>query len=250
MFVVWRARTLKQIVIAAAAVLLFMAAFYLQNGAIMTLAGQQPPSAIYKVDTDRRVVALTFDISWGDQMAPKVLDVLKSKGVTKATFFLSGPWALQKSDIAKRIREMGFEIGSHGYKHDNYTEHGNDWIRDQVTKADQAIEEVTGVKTRLIRTPNGDFDKRVLRTLHEMGYTVIQWNTDSLDWKNPGVQTIIQRVLTRAVPGDIILLHASDTCKQTDQALPAIIDGLRQKGFEFVTVSELLQDASPKSKLE
>ncbi|ADG04968.1 polysaccharide deacetylase family sporulation protein PdaB [Kyrpidia tusciae] len=250
MFVIWRARTLTQILIAAATVVLFMAVFYWQSGAIATLVGQQPPSAIYKVDTNRKIVALTFDISWGDQMAPKVLDVLKNKGVTKATFFLSGPWTLQKSAIAKRIRDMGYEIGSHGYKHDNFTEHSNDWIRSQVTKAEQAIYDVTGVKTRLIRTPNGDFDKRVLRTLHDMGYTVIQWHTDSLDWKNPGVGAIAQRVLTRAVPGDIILLHASDTCKQTDRALPAIIDGLRQKGFEFVTVSELLQDASPKSKLE
>jgi polysaccharide deacetylase family sporulation protein PdaB len=250
MFVVWRARTLKQITVATAAVVLFMATFYVQGGALFTLAGQQPPAAIYKVDTDRKVVALTFDISWGDQTAPKVLDVLEKKGVTKATFFLSGPWTTQKPEIAKRIKEMGFEIGSHGYKHDNFTEHSNDWILDQDSKAEEAIEEVTGVKPRLIRTPNGDFDKRVLRTLHDMGYTVIQWHTDSLDWKNPGVNAIIQRVLTRAVPGDIILLHASDTCTQTDLALPAIIDGLRQKGFEFVTVSELLQDASPKSTQE
>ncbi|MDI3328198.1 MAG: polysaccharide deacetylase family sporulation protein PdaB [Alicyclobacillaceae bacterium] len=250
MFVVWRARTLKQLAVAAAAVAMFMAVFYAQSGAVWTLAGQSGPSAIYKVDTDRKVVALTFDISWGDRTAPKVLDVLEKKGVHKATFFLSGPWTAQKPEIAKRIKDMGFEIGSHGHKHENFSEHSNDWIRDQVSKAEQAIEEVTGVKTRLIRTPNGDFDKRVLRTLHDMGYTVIQWHTDSLDWKNPGVETIVQRVLSRAVPGDIILLHASDTCKQTDQALPAIIDGLRQKGFEFVTVSELLQDAAPKSKTE
>src|SRR5579885_2334600 len=122
MFVVWRARTLKQAVIAAAVVVLFMAVFYSQSGTVMPLAGQQPPSAIYKVDTDRKVVALTFDISWGDQTAPKILDVLEQKGVKKATFFLSGPWTTQKPDIAKRIKDMGFEIGSHGYKHDNFSE--------------------------------------------------------------------------------------------------------------------------------
>jgi len=88
--------------------------------------------------------------------------------------------------------------------------------------------------------PNGAFDKRVLRIANELGYTVIQWDTDSLDWKNPGVDTIINRVVSRAHPGDIILMHASDSCKQTHEALPVIIDRLRAKGYEFVTVSELL----------
>lgn len=210
-----------------------------------TVTGE--PAAIYKIDTREKVLALTFDISWGERAPGPILDILKQKNVTKATFFLSGPWVLHHQEIAKRIKNMGYEIGSHGNMHQNFSEHTNTWIREQVAKAERSIQDSIGVKTTLIRTPNGDFDKRSLAALHRMGYTVIQWNTDSLDWMNPGVERIQQRVLTRVTPGDIILMHASDSCKQTHLALPTIIDGLRAKGYTFLTVSELINSAKGKS---
>ncbi len=214
------------------------------------LAAQKKPSAIYKVDTDQKIVALTFDISWGNKVPDPVLDILEKKQVKKATFFLSGPWTLRHQEIVKRIHRMGFEIGNHGNLHKDFSNYPNSWIIQQVRLSEKAIHQVTGVKTRLIRTPNGDFNPRVIKCLNDMGYTVIQWNTDSLDWKNPGTGAIVNRVLTRAVPGDIILMHASDSSKQIVQALPQIIDGLRAKGYRFVTVSELLAQADVKTKVE
>ncbi|MCI0183808.1 MAG: polysaccharide deacetylase family sporulation protein PdaB [Acidibacillus sp.] len=210
----------------------------------------KPPAAIYKVATSNKVLALTFDISWGDKAPGPILDILQAKHVTKATFFLSGPWVLHHQEIAKRIKAMGFEIGSHGHMHKNYSEHTDTWVREQVQKSEQAIKDVLGVKTTLIRTPNGDFNKHTIQVLNQMGYTVIQWNTDSLDWMNPGVEQIKQRVLTRCIPGDIILMHASDSCKQTHLALPAIIDGLRAKGYQFATVSELISGANVHSTVQ
>ena len=208
------------------------------------------PTAIYKVNTDQKVIALTFDISWGEKAPGPILDILQQKQVAKATFFLSGPWVLHHQEIAKRIKGMGYEIGSHGNMHKNFSEHTDGWIREQVQKSEHSIKEVLGIKTTLIRTPNGDFNKRVLTELHKMHYTVIQWNTDSLDWMNPGVEQIQQRVLTRVVPGDIILMHASDSCKQTHIALPAIIDGLRAKGYRFATVSELVAGVQIRSHVQ
>ncbi|PWI58653.1 polysaccharide deacetylase family protein [Sulfoacidibacillus thermotolerans] len=218
--------------------------------AMQSPAKSPPPAAIYKVDTPNKVLALTFDISWGEKAPGPILDILQAKHVTKATFFLSGPWVLHHQEIAKRIKAMGFEIGSHGHMHKNFSEHTDSWVREQVQKSEQAIKDVLGIKTTLIRTPNGDFNKHTIQVLNQMGYTVIQWHTDSLDWMNPGVEQIKQRVLTRAVPGDIILMHASDTCKQTHLALPAIIDGLRAKGFQFATVSELIAGAKVHSNVQ
>jgi polysaccharide deacetylase family sporulation protein PdaB len=199
------------------------------------------PSAIYKVDTDKKVVALTFDISWGEKYAHPVLDVLADKNVTKSTFFISGPWTLTHPDVVQRIAAMNYEIGSHGHKHKNFSDYSDQWIEEQVNLAERAIYKVSGVKPNLIRTPNGDFNDRVVSKLNAMGYKVIQWDTDSLDWMKPGVDKIIQRVVSRAHSGDIILMHASDSCPQTPEALPVIIDELRKKGYEFVTVSELLE---------
>jgi len=211
---------------------------------------REKPSAIYKVDTTKKTVALTFDISWGNKIPEPVLDILQQKQVKKCTFFLSGPWTLRHQDTVKRIHRMGFEIGNHGNLHKDFSNYPNAWIIDQVRLSEKAIQQVTGVKTKLIRTPNGDFNERVLTCLNNMGYTVIQWNTDSLDWKNPGINNVRDRVLKRAVPGDIILMHASDSSKQIPQALPQIIDGLRAKGYHFVTVSELLTQADVKTKVQ
>lgn len=196
--------------------------------------------AIYKIQTGRKVVALTFDIGWGGKTPGPVLDCLEKKGVNKVTFFLAADWPIKYPEIARRICSMGAEIGSHGHLHHNYTEYANEWIDEQVRTAEKNIFNVTRVKTSLIRTPNGVFNKRVLKKLHSMGYKTIHWSLDSFDWMNPGVDVIVQRVLFRSHPGAIILMHASDTAEQTADALPLIIDGLRARRYQFLTVSELI----------
>jgi len=142
----------------------------------------------------------------------------------------------------------GWEIGSHGHKHVNYSSLNDEEIRTQISTAHTMLTESTGTKPNLIRLPNGDFDKRVLRIANELNYSVVQWDTDSLDWKNPGVESIVNRVVDKAHPGDIVLLHASDSCKQTHEALPIIIDKLREKGYEFVSVSQLMKQAQVDNK--
>lgn len=243
------AQRLKQILIIVTAILLTAGIGYAERDTIAAFSGgNQAPQAIYKVDTKEKKIALTFDISWGETRTLPILDVLKQKNVTKATMFLSSPWSQRHPEIVKRIKEDGFEIGSHGHKHDNYSKYSDEEIRSQIGKADTILTEMTGKKPDLIRMPNGDFDKRVLQIAGEMGYTVIQWDTDSKDWTNPGTEAIINNVLSKAHPGDIILMHASDSCKETHLALPVIIDKLRQQGYEFVTVSELINGTDVKSK--
>jgi len=228
------------LLISAVILILSITYFNRQNLSVFTFLDQKTPSAIYNVKTDQKKVALTFDISWGDQRTEPILDILEEKDVKKVTFFLSSPWAETHPEIVKRIVDLGFEIGSHGHKHVNYSNLTEPEIREQIQKADEILTKITGKKVKLLRTPNGDFDKRVLKIANDLGYTVIQWDTDSRDWMNPGVDQIINRVMKNVHPGDIILMHASDSCKQTHQALPIIIDRLRQEGYELVTVSELI----------
>jgi polysaccharide deacetylase family sporulation protein PdaB len=233
-------KKLKRGFVIAIAILFAIGIVYSEKDNI-TVFSENNPSAIYSVQTDKKLIALTFDISWGEIRTEPILKVLEDKGVNKATFFLSSPWSQSHPQIVNQIVKSGYEIGSHGHKHVNYSSLNDDEIRKQISTAHQILSDVTGKTPNLIRMPNGDFDKRVLRIANDMNYTVIQWDTDSLDWMNKGVDSIINRVVSKAHPGDIVLMHASDSCKQTHEALPVIIDQLRAKGYEFVTVSEMLK---------
>ncbi|MFB8377304.1 polysaccharide deacetylase family protein [Paenibacillus taichungensis] len=196
--------------------------------------------AIYRVNTIKKCIALTFDIGWGGKVPTPVLEALSASRVKKATFFLSSHWVLERPLLARKIKNHGYEIGSHGRLHQNYTEHSNRWITREVRAAESIIRKVTGVKCRLIRTPNGDMNQRVIQLLGSLGYSTVHWSKDSMDWTNPGVRTIIRNSTTGVKSGDILLLHASDSARQTARALPSIIRKLRRQGFVFVTVSELL----------
>jgi polysaccharide deacetylase family sporulation protein PdaB len=236
-------KKLKQYLILLVAALFSVGVVYAEKDEITVFSSEEGPAAIYSVETDKKLIALTFDISWGKERPGPILDILAEKGVKNATFFLSSPWSQSQPEIVQRIIDMGYEIGSHGHKHVNYSELNDEDIRKQIQISHQILSKMIGKEPNLIRLPNGDFDKRVLRIADTLGYRVIQWDTDSRDWMNPGVDQIVQRVLKKAHAGDIVLLHASDSCKQTHLALPIIIDKLRQQGYEFVTVSELIASA-------
>lgn len=253
LFYVLNGKKLKKFVILMMAAFFTAGVIYLEKDSISALSTasselSDEPEAIYNVETKDKKLALTFDISWGKERPGPILDVLEQKGIKKATFFLSSPWAEHHPEIVKRIKDLGFEIGSHGHKHVNYSRLKDDEIREQIVKSHRILKSLTGVTPTLIRTPNGDFDKRVLRIANELGYSVIQWDTDSKDWMNPGVDKIVQNVVQKAHPGDIVLLHASDSCKQTHEALPQIIDQLKSNGYEFVTVTELISGVKTKVK--
>ncbi|MFC6335075.1 polysaccharide deacetylase family sporulation protein PdaB [Paenibacillus septentrionalis] len=238
-FFVFSASKIKKYFFLTIALVFAVGVIYTERDNITVFSPQQPV-AIYNVPTERNVVALTFDISWGDKRLEPILEVLKEKNVTAATFFVSSVWSQQHPELVKKIQDAGYEIGSHGHKHDNYSTLTDDEIRSQITTAHSIISEVTGKSPNLIRLPNGDFDKRVLKIASELQYQVIQWDTDSMDWLSIGTDKIADRVISRAHPGDIILMHASDSAKQTHLALPIIIDQLRDKGYDFLSVSELL----------
>jgi polysaccharide deacetylase family sporulation protein PdaB len=219
----------------------------LQPGPLTGVAASLAPQDRYSlrdVITDHQVAALTFDISWGTTMPRKVFDILKSDHV-EATFFVSGPWARHHANLVKEMAQAGYEVQSHGWDHVNYTSLSQAGVQENIDKANRVITEITGRRPTFIRPPNGDFSPRTLAAAKAVGYTTVTWGTDSLDWMNPGVSTIVQRVVGRIHPGDIVLLHASDTCKQTDLALPSILRTLRQKGYRLVTLTQLLKEGRP-----
>lgn len=237
-------------------ILLFVMLAYREN-VTSVFSGKLKP--IYSVNVNTKAIGLTFDISWGEKTAEPILDILKQEGI-KATFFLSSPWADKHQPLVQRMVTEGHEIGSHGNRHIDLNTLGAEEIEKEITTAQQVLEKVSGKKVRLIRTPNGAYNNKVIATADKLGYRAIQWSVDSLDWKRPGPSAVVNNVLngsragSGAKPGDIILFHASDSAPDTVQALPIVIKSLKGKGNSLVPVGQLLSEASstwpPESNLK
>jgi polysaccharide deacetylase family sporulation protein PdaB len=210
----------------------------------MTTAHQNIQMPVFYVDTDRKAVAITFDISWGEKMPEKVLDVLKEHN-QKATFFLSGPWAKHYKEVVERIVEEGHEIASHGQDHDNLSQLSKDAIRDNIQSAHDILVNLTGVAPKFLRPPNGDYNDLVVLTAKELGYETIIWSVDSRDWQRPGVSYIVERVSRYCFRGAILLFHASDSAPDTPEAVPMVLENLKTAGYEILTLGELLSIGTP-----
>jgi len=239
---------IKQFFIILIAALFSAILLYVETRDVEVLTQFTEPRAIDSVQTKEKAIALTFNISWGDKYALPILDTLKKYDLNKTTFFLSGSWAERHPDIVERIIEDGHEIGNLGFYYDHYTNLEDDQIRKDLQLSTHVLNELTKEKPTLFRPPHGSFDSRVLSLIHDFNYTVIHWSVDSHDWKNPGTNAIVKNVTKHAKAGDIVLMHASDSAKQTAKALPAIIEHFQKKGYRFVTVSELLADSDIKTK--
>ena len=200
---------------------------------------------LFYIKTKEPKISLTFDISWGTETLPKVLPILAAHKV-KATFFLSGPWAKRYPELVRLIMAGGHEIASHGTDHVNLSQYSDYEIRKNIDAAHQELSRLTGTKVAyFFRPPNGDYDDLVIVTARSQNYETVIWAVDSLDWKNPGADYMVQRVTERSFPGAIVLCHASDSSKQIHEALPGIIQGLRGKGYGFVTLTELMRFGTP-----
>ncbi|GAY77934.1 polysaccharide deacetylase [Sporolactobacillus inulinus] len=204
--------------------------------------------ALSHVETNQKHLALTFDINWGDQQAPLILKALKEENV-KATFFISGEWAERHPSLVRQMVRAGHEVESHGMRHEDYTQLEVQRLRSDILFGRESIYKTIGQHPEMIRPPYGKVNRDVLKTAANLNQQVVLWSVNPRDETNPGAKVIVQRVLEKAGKGDIIKLHASDSAKGTDRALPLIIRELENRGFQFVTVKTLTSDVQSKSKL-
>lgn len=194
---------------------------------------------IYSVETDEKKVALSFDAAWGNEDTRKLLDILKKHDV-HVTFFMTGGWVESYPDDVKAIYEAGHDLGNHSENHKNMSQLSEEEKTKELMSVHEKVKELTGEEMQLFRPPYGDYDDRVVLNAKENGYYTIQWDVDSLDWKDYGVDSIIDTVLNHKSlqNGSIILCH--NGAKYTAEALEALITGLQDKGYEIVPISKLI----------
>ncbi|GAA0137210.1 hypothetical protein YSY43_40510 [Paenibacillus sp. YSY-4.3] len=188
-------------------------------------------------------VALTFDDVPDPRFTPKVLDILKKNGV-KATFFVVGSRAKKHPELLRRIHREGHIVGNHSYSHPLFKKKSVQEFKSEIERTEKVIERIIGYKPRFIRPPYGEINEDQLKWAKQQGYKIINWNVDSLDWKALSKEKVKRNVLSAVGPGSIVLQHAGggtgSNLTGTIEALPDIIKVLRNRGYRFVTIPELL----------
>lgn len=200
---------------------------------------------VWSVDTDEIVAAFTFDDGPNEIYTPKLLDILAHKKV-KATFFLLGKHVEKYPEIVKRIHSEGHEIGNHSFNHSFLPLYTKRYIKRQIESTSSLIEKTVGIRPSYFRPPMGLFSPSELDAVSESGMTAVVGEVYPRDPYKPGTDKIVERVLSRIEPGSIIILHDSGTFgkidrSQTIAAVPIIIDRLRDLGYRFLTVRELMK---------
>lgn len=192
---------------------------------------------IYCVDTKDKKIAISFDASWGAQYTDKLLQILKDNDV-KATFFLVGKWAEKYPDKVKLIDQEGHDIGNHSLTHPHFTAISPLKMKQELEATDSIIKGITGKNTKLFRAPFGDYNSEVVKEVNSLGYSFIQWDVDSIDWKNPGTDKMFRIVTGKVGPGSIVLFH--NNADQTPLVLDSIIKTLKARGYSFVKIADLI----------
>ena len=194
---------------------------------------------IYCVDTDKPQVAISFDAAWGNEDTETLLSILDKYNV-KTTFFMTGGWIESYPEDVKKIAAAGHDLGNHSENHKQMSQLSSDECLAEIQKPHDKVKELTGTEMTLFRPPYGDYNNTLIESANALGYHVIQWSVDSLDWKDYGADSIVDTILNHKALGDgaIILMH--NGAKYTKDALERVITGLQDKGYEIVPISQLI----------
>jgi probable sporulation protein (polysaccharide deacetylase family) len=193
---------------------------------------------IYEGRSDKKAIAFTCNVAWGNEFLPPLLQVFEEKNV-KITFFVEGRWAEKNPELLRLIAGKGHEIGNHGYSHAHHSMLSLEQNINEIKDAEKVIEKITGKKPLLFAPPYGEFSELTVKAAESLNYRLIMWSIDTIDWKKPGVDYIVNKVLKKAGNGKIILMHPTE---DTVKAMPVIIENLQKQGYKITTVSDLLSE--------
>ena len=200
-----------------------------------SVATRQLP--IYCVDRNDNVISISFDAAWGNEDTQKLIDILARYDV-KTTFFVVGEWVDKYPESVRALHDAGHEIMNHSKDHAHYNSLSTEEIIADVNACNDKIEAITGVRPTLIRCPYGEYDDHVIAAIRSIGMEPIQWDTDSLDWKDLSAAEITKRVTGKAKSGSICLFH--NAALHTPEALPSILEYFKNNGYTVVPISKIL----------
>jgi polysaccharide deacetylase family sporulation protein PdaB len=192
---------------------------------------------VYNVDTSEQQVAISFDAAWGADKTEEIISLLKEYNAD-ATFFLVGFWVEDYPEMTQKIVDAGFEIGTHSNTHKNLAKLNKEQVKEELLTSKTIIENATNKNVTLFRAPFGAYNNTVIEEARNLGLTTIQWDVDSLDWKNLSASQIAMRVVNGVKPGSIVLFHNNAT--NIVDGLRLVLDRLTNKGYKITSIGNLL----------
>jgi peptidoglycan/xylan/chitin deacetylase (PgdA/CDA1 family) len=217
----------------AALLLSVAAAIFLETAGA---AGGAVIAPVYQGPAGKNLVALMINVDWGEEILPTLLEALAKEEIT-ATFFISGRFAERQGEMVRTIAVAGHEIANHGYSHPHANRLSTPENQDEIIKTREALKEAGVKESPYYAVPYGEKEEHVIRAAEALGYQVIFWTLDTLDWREPNPDTIVKRIVPKAEDGALILAHPK-AC--TAEAIPGLAAGIRAKGLEFAALSALL----------
>lgn len=192
---------------------------------------------IYDVEIEENKVAFTMNCAWSADDIDSILETLEKENI-KITFFLVGDWIDANPEVVKKIYEAGHEIGTHSDTHPHVNNLTYEKNVEEIEKCNDKIENITGKRTNLYRTPYGEYNNTVLQAAYDKGYYCIQWNLDTLDYEGLTGEQMWERIKDKLKNGSIILSH--NGTDYTADSLEMLIKNIKQSGFEIVKVSDII----------
>lgn len=207
---------------------------YLTSGmnAIAT-SGSDGTKAIYRGNTENKNVSIMINVYWGTEYLEPMLEILQEKGVN-ATFFVGGIWAVQNESLLKKIHNLGFEIGNHGYNHKDHDKLSAEHNKQEITATHEIVKRLTGVEMNLFAPPSGAYNNVTINVANQLGYKTIMWTLDTIDWRDKDTNLIYSRATKKLTNGALVLMHPT---QNTLEALPNIIDYYLSNSYQVVNVS-------------
>ncbi|KXZ40293.1 polysaccharide deacetylase family sporulation protein PdaB [Alkalithermobacter thermoalcaliphilus JW-YL-7 = DSM 7308] len=234
-FIIPIKKAIISLILLVLAIIVLIGCLYMVKDTMALVPEKKVP--IYSVETREKKVAISFDAAWGETYTKDILDILDKYNV-KTTFFLVGFWVDRYPEMVKQIHERGHEIGNHSTTHPKMSLLSKEQIIKELETTSSKIEKITGKRTTLFRPPFGDYNNTLIDTASELGYYTIQWDVDSLDWKEMGVNHVVDRVIKNVTNGSIVLFH--NNAKYVREYLPLVIERLQSQGYEIVPISQLI----------
>ncbi|MFC4023104.1 polysaccharide deacetylase family protein [Oceanobacillus longus] len=197
-----------------------------------------PASPIYRGHPEKKMVALLINVSWGEEYIPEILSILKENKV-KATFFVEGKWGKANAELVKMIDEQGHVIGNHAYNHPDMAKLSAQQNINQIDQTNQILKAITGKKPKWFAPPSGSYNDQVIQSAYNLNMETILWTVDTIDWKNPSVSVMINRVKEKLHPGATLLMHPTSS---TTNGMHQLIKLIKDNGYKIGTIDLLLSE--------